>query len=341
MDTKTILIVDDEESVLFVLKNSLVKLGPDYRILTANDGTSALQFFEKYRIDLVITDYRMKGINGLELLETIKNVQPSTRVIFITAFGSDEVEAEVNRLKAFAYLRKPLDLATFRSVVMQAFEDLTVNRPGVVIHTDDINFHITQALQFLKKAVNARCTMIVDTTENVYVTLGEIEKIRKETLVAFINTSLSILDKAGSMLDGEANASTWLFRRGTHEDLYAGRMDARHLLVVLAVHEAQSSKINQSTELIRKTAAFLESKFAEDAKKANDRIFGLGFNQAVQSELDKLFTDDFEVTVSREKPTSTVENSQPESTQFTMSYEEALSVGLILPTDENENTEER
>ncbi len=104
MDTKTILIVDDEESVLVVLKNSLMKLGHEFRILTALDANTALKFMEKYQVDLLITDYRLQGMNGLELLEMVHNVQPNTRVIFITAYGSEKVEAEVKRLKTFAYL---------------------------------------------------------------------------------------------------------------------------------------------------------------------------------------------------------------------------------------------
>jgi len=68
MDTKTILIVDDEESVLVVLKNSLMKLGHEFRILTALDAATALKFMEKYQVDLLITDYHMQGMNGLELL---------------------------------------------------------------------------------------------------------------------------------------------------------------------------------------------------------------------------------------------------------------------------------
>ena len=338
MSTKTILIVDDEESVLYVLKNSLIKLGHEYRILTAQDGNSALRFFEKYQIDLVVTDYRMNGMNGLELLETIRNVQPSTCVIFITAFGSDEVEAEVSRLKVFAYLKKPLDLATFRSVVKQALGDLSTNRPGVVIHADDINFYITQTIQFLKKEINASCAMVVDIAENVYITVGEIDKMPKEQLVAFVNTALSILDKAGRLLDGETSPSVWLFREGVRDDLFAGRVDSNHLLIVLTSHDPQAQSKNQVVELIQRTVTSLQERLIEVTKNERERIFGQGFNQAVQTELDKLFTDDFELSFSQNNPIANADKLLAQPTQFTMSYEEALAVGLILPTEENGNS---
>jgi DNA-binding NtrC family response regulator len=112
--------------------------------------------FGQYQIDLAITDYRMNEMTGLELLELIHNVQPATKVIFITAFGSDELEAQVNNLNAFAYLKKPLDLNTFRSIVLQALGDLANNKMGLIIQDDDMNSYVENSLQLIKSKVSAR-----------------------------------------------------------------------------------------------------------------------------------------------------------------------------------------
>jgi len=333
MDAQTILIVDDEDAVLTVLKNSLTGLGQEYRILTAREGKEALQYLEKYRIDLIITDYRMSGMNGLELLEMTHNLQPNTRVIFITAFGSDEVEAEVNRLKAFAYLNKPIDLGTFRSIVKQAFGDLDVSRPGVVIHTDSTNSQITKILQSLKKTVDATCVLLIDTFEGLYITIGDIERSKKEKLVTSINTALKILDRAGTDLNDDQCIANQLVRQGTYQDLFAGRVDRRRILIVLTRHEMDEMKNKHAVEIIRKTVSFLGEKFNEAGKAEQKWISDPGFNQAVQTELDKIFSDEFDGTFASQSPSST-QKGNTVSSQFTMSYEEALAVGLILPTSQ-------
>ena len=70
-DNKRILVVDDEEQVVSVLRDSLRKLGQDYEIVTAQNGYDALEVVKKTSFDLVITDLKMPGMNGLELTEAI------------------------------------------------------------------------------------------------------------------------------------------------------------------------------------------------------------------------------------------------------------------------------
>jgi CheY-like chemotaxis protein len=95
MSTKHILIVDDEESILTVLKGSLKKLGPDYKVVTVTDGFTALDQILNQPFDLVVTDFNMAQMDGLELLEAIRYAQPDTRVIMITAYGSEDLEQGV------------------------------------------------------------------------------------------------------------------------------------------------------------------------------------------------------------------------------------------------------
>ncbi len=341
MDVKTILIVDDEEAVLTVLKNSLMGLGQEYRILTAREGREALRYLEKFRVDLIITDYRMSGMNGLELLEMTHSLQPNMRVIFITAFGSDEVEAEVSRLKAFAYLNKPIDLSTFRSVVKQAFGDLDISRPGVVIHNDNVNSQIIKILQSLRKTIDATCVLLIDTFEGIYITLGDIDRSKKEKLVTSVNTALKILEKTGDILDDEACISSQLIRQGKNQDLFASRVDRRRILIVMTQHAVSDKKNWQVAEIIMKTAAYLGERFHEARKIEQKWIADPGFNQAIQTELDKIFSDDLDIAFSDQSSTTSNQKNISDSSQFTMSYEEALAVGLILPNSQTGSYKEK
>jgi CheY-like chemotaxis protein len=340
METKTILIVDDEESILFVLRNSLLKFGHDYRILTALDGKSALKYFEKFQIDLVITDYRMNGMNGLELAETISNVQPGTRIIFITAFGNEDLEAKVNQLKVSAYLKKPLDLTTFRQAVKRALGDFSAAQPGMAVQASDLQLYLMQLIQQLQKEINANCVMIADIEEKSFITVGEIEYVRREQLTSFINTSLSIADKAGEFLDEENSQSLWLYRQGGRDALFAGRIDNQHLLIALINSQSQAINRGQVFGCLLAAGNAIRSGLADSMKAKRENLFGQGFNQAVQSELDKLFADDFANALSSSaRPQAGSEEGQKTDSSFAMTYEEALSVGLILPTEDKNNPE--
>jgi DNA-binding NtrC family response regulator len=109
---KRILIVDDEEQVVFVMRNSLKKLGPMYEIVTASSGQEALDKLREAPADLVITDLAMPGIHGLELTESVLAHAPQTKVIWVTAY--DQWQAEAERLGVYRYILKPLDLEQIR-----------------------------------------------------------------------------------------------------------------------------------------------------------------------------------------------------------------------------------
>jgi len=103
----TILIVDDEQDMCLALKNILETEG--YKTLTAYDGFSAVRIFKKSRPDLVLLDQRIPGQTGLDVLKKIRNLNPDTPVIILTAFG--DVNSAVSAMKqgAFHYLTKPFD----------------------------------------------------------------------------------------------------------------------------------------------------------------------------------------------------------------------------------------
>ncbi len=120
MARKRVLLVDDEARLAFLLKQSLLSLGPDYEIQTASTGHDALSIMDSEPCDLVITDYRMEGMGGLDLMKAIRSKRPATLVILMTAYGSEEVQAEAERLQAYRYITKPFPIEEFQRIVQEA-----------------------------------------------------------------------------------------------------------------------------------------------------------------------------------------------------------------------------
>ena len=106
MTTARILVVDDEDSLRRVLQVRLEDAG--YEVSVARNGEEALALLLKFRHDLVLTDLRMPGISGLELLTRIREAHPSISVVLMTAFGSVENAVQAMQAGAYNYVTKPV-----------------------------------------------------------------------------------------------------------------------------------------------------------------------------------------------------------------------------------------
>jgi DNA-binding NtrC family response regulator len=103
---KQVLFVDDEEGVRRSWQRFLQERGVP--TTTAPDGASAIDQLSREPVDVVVSDMRMPGKNGLELLEWLKVRQPETRFIMLTGYGNEGLERRVRELGAVDYLEKPV-----------------------------------------------------------------------------------------------------------------------------------------------------------------------------------------------------------------------------------------
>jgi DNA-binding NtrC family response regulator len=115
-----ILVVDDERGLCAGIQEALQREG--YTVEAATDPMSALQLTEGRLYNLVITDFRMPQLNGLELLTKVKEKSRDTLFIVMTAYGTVEGAVEAMKQGAYDYLAKPLDMQRLRTLVLKALE---------------------------------------------------------------------------------------------------------------------------------------------------------------------------------------------------------------------------
>ncbi len=132
MKTKhKILIVDDERIVRESLFHWFEEEG--YDVDTAEDGLKALKIFEKDKYDLVLLDMKMPGMNGLELLVKIKEIDPVCIVILITAFASVPTAIQALKEGAYDYVTKPVDPDELNHLVKNAIEQKSLKDENVIL----------------------------------------------------------------------------------------------------------------------------------------------------------------------------------------------------------------
>ncbi|GAB6888231.1 sigma-54 dependent transcriptional regulator [Desulfothermus okinawensis JCM 13304] len=105
MSSPHILVVDDEKNYLILLDALLSEEG--YEVTVMQDPEMALMYLKESEVDVVITDFKMPGINGQELLERVREIHPHLPVIIMTAYGSVDGAVEAMKCGAFDYINKP------------------------------------------------------------------------------------------------------------------------------------------------------------------------------------------------------------------------------------------
>lgn len=115
-----LLVVDDEPIVGKRLKQVFGKIG--FEIETFTDSASALAAMAEKSFDIVVTDLKMEGIDGIEVLKRVRTMNPETRVIIITGYASPDTAELAQQQGVFAFLAKPFRLDELKQVIYRAME---------------------------------------------------------------------------------------------------------------------------------------------------------------------------------------------------------------------------
>jgi DNA-binding NtrC family response regulator len=127
---KKILIADDDNAIRRTLELHLSEEG--YAVITAADGADAISKAERKDVELLLLDLRLPGLDGFEVLRTIKARRPDLPVIMITAYDDMTTAIEAIRLGAIDHLGKPVDLDHLDEVIEKVFEMSLLAREGVI-----------------------------------------------------------------------------------------------------------------------------------------------------------------------------------------------------------------
>jgi len=157
-----VLIVDDEPNAVKVL--SAILLGAGYSVFESSGTEKAVKILSKNDIDVVITDLKMPGKDGMHLFEYIAGNYPDIPVIFLTAYGTVESAVHAMTLRAFYYFIKPPDYMKLKSIIAKAIEQRSLKKELASLKK-----------QLSKKEDNVR---IIGNTSQVLKILGSVEAVK-------------------------------------------------------------------------------------------------------------------------------------------------------------------
>ena len=191
--TNTVLVVDDEEVLAGAMGEYLRRFG--YAVNVRSTGEEGLKAIDQEPPDIVVLDYRLPRMDGLEVLRRIKASRPEVEVILLTAHGTVENAVEAMRVGAFDYLSKPLDLEELRLVV------------GKALHS----VRQSQELDYLRSRVDPEnpSREIVGESEKIF----EVKKLIQQ--IAAIE-AISGKESPAILLTGETGTGKELVARSIH-----------------------------------------------------------------------------------------------------------------------------
>jgi CheY-like chemotaxis protein/predicted regulator of Ras-like GTPase activity (Roadblock/LC7/MglB family) len=201
-DRKRILIVDDDEKLAALLQESLRALDEGYDVVTARGTDEALAKVSKHSFDLVITDLMMPEVDGLQLLEALKAINPSIITVAMTAFDSREIKAKAERFGIYRYLAKPFSVHEFRQCVIDAFGEAE-RIQEVTTFSDEQLKAIERNLSSLRTSVRAHSVALIDSAGKV-ISLRSVQRDLDMTSLcnALVTGNASVAAEVASLLGG-------------------------------------------------------------------------------------------------------------------------------------------
>lgn len=133
----TVLVVDDEDSILESLKGILDDEG--YEVITASSGEEAVNLTSEFSPEVILLDVWMKGMDGIETLKAIKDINRSPAVIMLSGHANIDIAIQAIRLGAYDFLEKPLSLERVLILVKRALERQRLERENIALRMGELN----------------------------------------------------------------------------------------------------------------------------------------------------------------------------------------------------------
>jgi len=289
MSGKHILIVDEEEAILTIFKRSLAKVLSRCQIVTAADGFAALDVLLAQRFAVVVIDFNLAAMDGLELIEAIRYIQPEAKLVVLTAHHTDIVEAEVARVQAYCCLTKPVHMRRLRQVVRAALADGLDDPSRLQALSVDQYQQIGHLLETLRSEVGARCVFLTDVSGHLIACAGETDQLAVEIMASLLGGGMATVLEAGRMRNQNCDSINLVYQEGEQEDLYAINIGRQRLLIILVNRGLYSSRLGTVWYHAQQAALALRDQPAKTEPVNRTAVFNERLDQAFELRLDDLF----------------------------------------------------
>lgn len=229
--TSRILIVDDDREVARVLRTALELEDSSFAVVAVPSAEEAILEVRRNDYDLLLLDVRLPGIDGLEMMRRIRKTKPEAQVIVMTGNPSPEVETEARRLKAAAFITKPVTTDEFLRQVREALKRQTDNAAS---QADLIRSapSLSERLVSLRNDLGCLAVYLIDLDGHVVARAGDVVSFKIDSILAPLEASFSASLKICRALGGFVSQNLHFFD-GDEFDVYLVNVGQSYMILML------------------------------------------------------------------------------------------------------------
>jgi len=341
-----ILIVEDQREVSRLLRTALETL--DYKLTVAEipSGVEAVLDSSRNKIDLLVADYRLPGMTGIELMRKVRKHHPKAKVILVTGQTDPRVRKEVAEAGADAFFIKPVPMADFLDAVERHLGLVETFLPPepIAVDEEEVRRSLPDLLASLRQELEATAVLLLNDEGRVLARAGDLPDNSGE--VSLLSSLLSIYSASQKISYhlGQKAASSWhVFDNGKYDLLFAP-VGKRHAMLVMGKKLADESRLRKAMAVFSASRDYIEKELGEamvleEAEKPVEEVAAPAAEAVEQSakELEPLFKDAKKKLKSTEVDAfwdQAAEGHKGPTQPDRLSYDQAKQLGLA-PEDES------
>jgi two-component system response regulator (stage 0 sporulation protein F) len=249
MPTPTVLLVDDQRDIVRLLHSTLQTLGHELDIIDAPSGEEALLEASRRKIDLLVADYLLPGISGVELMHKIKVRSPELKVIFISGMSERKARKEMLEAGAVATFDKPIPLADFLDAVERSLGLVrTIFPPESAAEVEEHRQTLSELLVGFRQKIKADAVFLINDRGRVLARAGDLHDSSME--VSLLSALMGIFSaglKVSRFIHQDQLENYHVFSGGDH-DLILIPVNSSHALLLAGRELASVDHILQTVE---------------------------------------------------------------------------------------------
>jgi DNA-binding response OmpR family regulator len=267
MASHRILIVEDQREVSRLLRSALDTLEYKLEIVEIPSGEEAILDSSKNDVHLLVSDYRLPGMSGIELMKKVRKNHPKAKVILITGQTDPKVRREVAEAGADAFFIKPVLIADFLDSVERHLGLVETILPPEPIDTDDeeeVKRNLPDVLARLRQEMDAMAVLLLNDAGRVLARAGDLPDKNNE--VSLLSSLLSIYS-AGQKLTrqlGQKAASSWHVFDGGKYDLIFAPVGVSYAMLVIGKGLADEARVLKTVGIFSMARRSIEAGVGEE-----------------------------------------------------------------------------
>ena len=266
MPSYRILIVDDQREVSRLLHSALDTLEYKLDIVEIPSGEEAILDSSRNPIDLLVSDYRLPGISGVELMRKVRKYRPDVKVILITGQTDPKIRKEVSEAGADAFFIKPVPIADFLDSVERHLGLVGTILPPEPILAEEVEPeppNLPDLMVHLRQELEAIAVLLLNDNGQILARAGDLPDRDEE--VSLLSSLLSI-HSAGqkvARLIGQKEASNWYVFNGAQYDLIYAPVGMAHAMLVIGKELAGKERVLRTVDIFSAAGKQIELALGE------------------------------------------------------------------------------